>query len=175
MATLRHGFNQREVDPVIVDLTPWEYEHACAVGIGRFTANWGSQDAPHYKSELMEDNRTAQVASAICELAVAKATNRYWSGHVWHKSDHNKYRDLPDVGNNIEVRRVRNGNSIAVRKHQLLKGLILFAAKPVEPEFTQVNVWGFIDYDKAWELGVPAIYAPETTRLVHKTHLKTEW
>ena len=160
---------------MIINLEPWEYQHACTVGIGRFTSNWGLQDAEHYKPEVMEDNRTAQVAAAICELAVAKATNRYWSGHVWHKSDHAKYRNMPDVGNNIEVRRVRNGNSIAVRKHQLGMGLILFAAQPVAPEFTQVNVWGWLEYEKAWQLGVPALYAPETTRLVHKTNLKTEW
>ena len=60
---------------MIIQLEPWEYTHACNIGIGRYTANWGKQDAPHYKKALMEDDRTATVASAICELAVAKATN----------------------------------------------------------------------------------------------------
>jgi hypothetical protein len=157
---------------MIIMLEPWEYVHACNVGIGRFAANWGKGDAVHYKKELMEDDRTAQVASAICELAVAKATNRYWSGHVWSKEDHRKYKDVPDVGTNIEVRRVRKGNTVAVRKHQLGKGLVLFAAQPEAPEFIQVDIWGWIKYDEAWELGEPAHYAPETTRLLNRTHLR---
>ena len=62
---------------VTVELTAWEYEHACDVGIRRYTANWGTFDAAHYSNKaLQEDNRTAQVAAAICELAVAKHTNR---------------------------------------------------------------------------------------------------
>jgi hypothetical protein len=31
--------------------------------------------------------------------------------------------------------------------------LILFAAKAIEPEFKQVEVLGYLDYDNAWELG----------------------
>ena len=157
---------------MIIQLEPWEYTHACNIGIGRYTANWGKQDAPHYKKALMEDDRTATVASAICELAVAKATNRYWSGHVWTKADHNKYRDLPDVGTNIEVRRVRTGNTVAVRKHQLGKGLVLFGAQPEPPEFTQVEIWGWLDYDQAWELAEPSHYEPEKVRLLDRKHLK---
>ena len=160
---------------LIVHLEPWEYVHASTVGIGRFAANWGKQNAPHYKKELMEDDRTASVASAICELAVAKATNRYWSGHVWPKGDHNKYKDVADVGKNIEVRRIRKGNTVAVRKHQLGKGLVLFAAQPEPPEMMSVDIWGWIDYDKAWDLAEPAHYAPETTRLLHRSHLCETW
>lgn len=156
---------------MIITLEPWEYVHACNVGIGRFAANWGKADAPHYKKVLMEDDRTAQVASAIAELAVAKATNRYWPGHVWSKEDHHKYKDVPDVGSNIEVRRVRSGNTVAVRKHQVGKGLVLFAAQPEPPEFMQVDVWGWIHYDQAWELGEPAHYAPETTRILNRNNL----
>jgi hypothetical protein len=160
---------------MLITLEPWEYIHASNVGISRYAANWEKNDAPHYKKELMEDNRTAQVAAAVCELAVAKATNRYWSGHVWTKETHNKYRNTADVGKNIEVRRVRKGNTAAVRKHQLNKGLILFVAQPQPPEFTQVEIWGWIDYDTAWELAEPAHYAPETTRLLDRKHLTTEW
>ena len=158
---------------MLITLEPWEYIHACNVGISRFAANWGKNDAPHYKKELMEDDRTAQVASAICELAVAKATNRYWSGHVWHQSEHARYRDVVDVGRNIEVRRVRNGETAAVRLHQLGDGLILFVARPEPPEFLEVEVWGWIDYDAAWDLAEPAHYDPDRTRLLHRRNLTT--
>ena len=154
------------VKPVVVDLDPWEYAHACDVGIRRFTANWGRHDAAHYDASRMEDNRTAQVAAAICELAVAKHTNRYWSGHVWHQSEHSKYDMLPDVGRNIEVRRVRTSLSAAVRKHQLGKGLVLWVARPIAPEFVQVELYGWIRYDEAWKKGKPSSYAPETTRVI---------
>jgi hypothetical protein len=119
----------------------------------------------------MEDDRTAQVAAAIAELAVAKATNRYWPGHVWSQAEHNKYKDVPDVGSNIEVRRVRSGNTVAVRKHQVGKGLILFAAQPEAPEFMKVDVWGWLEYDQAWELGEPAHYAPETTKILNRNYM----
>ena len=122
----------------------------------------------------MEDDRTAQVASAICELAVAKATNRYWSGHVWHRSEHAKYRDVPDVGTNIEVRRVRTKESVAVRQHQVGKGLVLFAAYAEPPESREVRIWGWMEYDEAWELALPASYdSSGNTKLLPRHLLKS--
>jgi hypothetical protein len=155
----------------IVTLEPWEYEWACSIGIRRFTANWNKKDASHYKAELMEDNRTAQVAACIAELAVAKAINHYWSGHVWSGTEHSKYKSVPDVGTNIEVRRVRKGTTAAVRKHQLGMGLKLFVAYPQPPEFRVCEIWGWMDYDEAWQLGTPSSYAPDTTRLIERSKL----
>lgn len=156
----------------LVVLEPFEYEWASHVGNRRYIENWGKKDAPYYKKDLMEDDRTAQVAAAVCEIAVARLTNRYWSGHVWHASEHAAYKNkTPDVGKNIEVRRVRTGDTAAVRKRQVGKGLVLFVAKPVMPELREVEVWGYIEYDKAWEIGQPAPYSPEDTRLIHRGQL----
>jgi hypothetical protein len=156
----------------LVGLEPFEYEWASHVGIRRYIENWGKKDARYYKKELMEDDRTAQVAAAVCEIAVAKLTNRYWSGHVWHASEHDAYKTkTEDVGKNIEVRRIRTGETAAVRKRQVGKGLVLFVAKPVMPELREVEVWGYIDYDRAWGIGSPAHYSPEDTRLIHKSQL----
>lgn len=168
--TDKHEFLRFE--PVIVQLESWEYAHAADVGIRRFTANWGKPDAPHYDRTRMEDDRTAQVAAAVCELAVAKHTNRFWSGHVWHWTEHDTYRNVPDVGKNIEVRRIRTGKDAAVRKHQVGKGLFLWAAKPFAPEFTAVEMGGWLKYDEAWELGEPSHYAPDTTRMVSVERMK---
>ena len=153
---------------VVVPLTAWEYEHACDVGIRRYTANWGVPDAPHYSNKaLQEDNRTAQVAAAVCELAVAKYTNRYWSGHVWHRSEHQVYRAIPDVGRNIEVRRIRTSNGAAVRKKQNgIVGLVLWVAKPIMPELKAVELFGWKEQLEAWELGTPTTYDPENTRTI---------
>lgn len=154
------------ITPITIDLEPWEYEHACNVGIRRFTANWTKQDAPHYKKERMEDNRTAVTAAAICELAVAKHTNRYWHAHIWHRTEHEKYRHLPDVGRNIEVRRIRTRKQAAVRRHQLGQGLVIWAAETIAPEFRQVTLYGWLKYDDAWELGQESDYDPQNTRVI---------
>ena len=138
---------------MIVNIDPWEYEWASSVGVKRFIANWKKQDAKHYDPSRMEANRTAQVASALCELAVAKTINQYWAGTAWAESDHDNEKHRPDVGRNIEVRRVRTKNAVAVRKKQVGLGLILFAAKAIEPEFQQIEVLGYLEYDKAWDLG----------------------
>lgn len=160
------------VDSFKIHLEPFEYEWASHVGTRRYIENWRKKDAPYYKKELMEDDRTAQVAAAVCELAVAKATNNYWSGHVWAAGLHNAYKSkINDVGKNIEVRRVRTGETAAVRRRDLGKGLVLFVAKAIMPELRQVEIWGQIDYDKAWAVGKPAYYSPDDTRLVHRNQL----
>jgi hypothetical protein len=120
----------------------------------------------------MEDDRTAQVAACVAELAVAKYANRFWSGHVWHRSEHGKYRKAADVGTNIEVRRLRTKETAAVRKKQLGQGLVLFVAKPIMPECRQVIIYGYLDYDMAWSLAVPSSYDPEHTREIGPEFLK---
>jgi hypothetical protein len=138
----------------------------------RFIENWGKRDASHYDKKRMEDDRTAQVAACVGELAVAKVTNQYWSGHVWHKSVHKEYKHLPDVGKNIEVRRVRTSPSGAVRKRQVGKGLVLFIVRPVMPELRAVELLGWLDHDEAWELGEPSGYDTENTRVIPQERLK---
>tara|TARA_B100000678_G_C18045869_1_gene436608 strand:- start:127 stop:507 length:381 start_codon:yes stop_codon:yes gene_type:complete len=123
----------------------------------------------------MEDDRTAQVAAAVCELAVAKTTNRYWHAHIWHATEHHRFKDLPDVGRNIEVRRVRTSKSAAVRRHQCGKGLVLFVAYALPPELREVDVLGWIDMDSAWEAGEPPSWDTENSRVVSPEHLTPWW
>lgn len=152
-------------------LSPWEYEWASHVGARRYIENWEKQNAPHYHASRMEDDRTAQVAACVAELAVAKYINQFWSGHVWHGSQHLRYKELADVGKNIEVRRLRTKDSAAVRRHQVGKNLVLFVAKPILPELREVIIYGGLDYDEAWELGAPSDYDPENTRELAPEHL----
>ena len=156
---------------VTIRLAPWEYEWASHVGARRYVANWNRADAKHDHRERMEDDRTAQVAACVAELAVAKHTNRYWSGHVWDARDHTTYRDIADVGTNIEVRRIRTRSSAAVRLRQLGRQLVLFVARPVMPEMRSVEILGWLPYDKAWGLGVPSDYDPDT-RLIAPEYLR---
>ena len=142
----------------VITLEPWEYEWASHVGIRRFIENWGKGNAVHYQRERMQDDRTAQVAACVAEIAVAKYANRYWSGSAWKASQHDRHKDAPDVGANIEVKRLRTGDYAPVRRKQVGKGLVLFVAKPIEPELRQVIIFGFRDYDEAWNLAAPADY-----------------
>ena len=162
---------------ILIELEKWEYEWASHVGIRRFTENSEKQDATHYKREYMEDDRTAQVAAAIGELAVARVTNQYWGGHVWAGNRHAENRGRADVGHNIEVRRLRSSNNAAVRRRQLGKGLVLFVVRPVPDEFRTVEMLGWIDHDEAWELGEPSGYDPENTRVIAANNLRsiTTW
>lgn len=129
----------------VISLESWEYERGFAVGIARFTANWSNGDAKHYDRSRMEEDRNAQAAAALCEIAVARYTNRYWHGHVWHRSDHWKHRGSADVGKSIEVRRVRTKNAVAVRRSDA--GRIVWAAKTVDPEYRQIELLGYIAAD----------------------------
>jgi hypothetical protein len=142
----------------LIDLETWEYEYASHIGIRRFTANWNKSDAQYYDRTKMEDDRTAQVASAIGELAVAKAVNQYWSASIWTAQEHDQYKYIADVGNNIEVRRVRTQNGPAVRSKDLNRGLIIFGVRPVVPEFRQVEILGWIDADLGWQIGEEKSY-----------------
>jgi len=142
-----------------VTLEYWEYEVASLVAARRVTANWNKRDAAWYDASRMEDNRTALLAATVSEMAVAKALNRYWSPTAWNPEDHDKHRNDPDVGRNIEVRRIRKRDGrAAVRKHQVGKGLVLFVAYPEPPEFQVVEIVGWLPYDKAWEIGASADY-----------------
>lgn len=133
----------------IITIMPWEYERCFAVGIGRFTARWNTPDAAYYDRDLMEEDRNAQAAAAICELAVAKYTNQYWHGGVWSSGDHFKYMRLADVGSNIEVRRVRTANAVMVRKKDA--GKVVWAARVNDSEYRSVEILGFIAADDVIE------------------------
>lgn len=144
---------------VVIDLEPWEWKNAIEVGANRTVANWNRKDAPHYDRSRMEDDRTADAASAISELAVAKATGRFWTaGGAWSVSDHHRYRDLPDVGDNIEVRRVRDSSRQDFAVGEKDEGRVIFATYVVPPEFRTVRVLGWIMGAEALEIGTPTAY-----------------
>jgi hypothetical protein len=141
----------------LIVLEPHEHNAAVGVGVARFNARRDSEDKHYYDRSRMEDDFTAGIASAVCEMAVAKHTNRYWGAHVWHASDHDKYKDMPDVGTNIEVRRTRT-DFVAIRHKDVQANRVIFAASVKLPEFVEVTIHGWITAAEGWELGYPADY-----------------
>ena len=150
---------------VMITLSDDELDQAKRVGDGRNAANTASPDKPYYHRELMQDDETASFAAATAEAAVAKATGRQWHAKVWPAGEHWKHRDEPDVGRNIEVRRIREpNNGLVVREKDLNKGKVIFVAYPLpETGFRQVDVIGWLRAEDAWDLGKEAF---EETRRV---------
>lgn len=157
---------------VLVTFTPWELEWVTTVGMRRHNNNLHKHDAAHYDPRLMEDNLTASIKSAKCELAAAKALGRYWSGSVWDTGQHEKYKHEPDVAPNIEVRRTRNANGalpVRIRDVDDNRDLVLTYYEEI---LRAVRVLGWIDADTGWSIGKPAHYSPDTTRLVSQYSLR---
>jgi hypothetical protein len=141
---------------LIITLEPWEYVHAHDVGIRRAVANWNVADKSSYTLGNNQPEIIASPAAAIAECAVAKALNRYWSGHVWDNRDHKDYRDLPDVEPNLEVRRIREkkANGVgSVWKKDIGNDKIIVYTFPIPPEFRKVEILGWLPADVAWEKG----------------------
>lgn len=142
----------------VVDFHPWEYIRAHDVGIRRAVANWGKADSLDYQnSKTMQPERTSEAAAALCEYAVAKYLDLNWSAHEWSASAHESYRHLADVGQNIEVRRVRSPSGRATVKPKDVKpGFNFVVAYAVPEEFRQVQILGWLPVEEAWEIGTPA-------------------
>lgn len=143
---------------VLVHLTDEQLADARRVGAGRNLMMRGVADMPYYHRELMEDDEVASFASACAEIAVALTTGLRWHAKVWHKSEHHLHKDEPDVGENIEVRRIRNPHSgLCVRKKDLKQNKFIFVAYPIpESGYRDVDVIGWLPADQAWEIGTDA-------------------
>lgn len=158
---------------MIVDLYPWEIELAYQVGIRRDNVNATKPDAAHYDRSRMEDNLRASVAAAACELAVARATCCYWTMSIWDTSQHYKYKALPDVLPNIEVKRVREPeNPMVVRRREVGTGMVIVSAYAVPSFFRSVEIKGWLPADEAWSLGKPAAYDTANSRVVDQEQLR---
>lgn len=159
---------------MIVALAPYEKEWAYTVGIRRHNANLHKHDAQHYKPELMEDNLRASIAAACCEIAVAKATGRYWSGSAWDSAQHAWFNSEPDVYPCLEVRRTRiPGGSLPIRERDKNSNRIMVQAYVTDAfNINDVDVTGWCHAPWGWDNGTPSHYDPDKTRLVRQDLLQ---
>ena len=150
----------------LVTLQDWEVDWATHVGEQRRLANRNTANAAHYDPNRMQSEEIASRDTCLAELAVAKFLNQYWSGSYWPRSEHEKYRHLPDVGKDIEVRRIRKRtNPLVVRERDVRADhriVIAYVTKRL-----QVEVIGGARASEAWANGEPAPYDKQgKTRLL---------
>lgn len=157
-----------------VTLEDWEYENAVFVAQNRHANNRNVPDAADYDMSRMEDNLRADIASACCEIAVAKLLGAYWVGGHWQRSEHHKYNELPDVMPNIEVKRIRERtHNLLAKKRYVGKGLALVCAYVDPNNMRNVDVIGWKYADDAWEIGRPVDWdATGGIRLVPQSELE---
>ena len=144
-----------KVKGVLIKLSDDDLAQAKAVGDGRNAANAGSKDKPYYDRSRMEPDDIASFAAAAAECAVARALNKKWHAKVWPAHEHWLHKNEPDVGENIEVRRLRFPHRpLAVRQKDLGQNKFLVLAYPIpETGYRFVDVIGWIDADEAWRIG----------------------
>ena len=106
-------------NPDYVAIEPYEWVQCRSIGRARTEANIGKGDAAEYDREAMMPDPEGNVMTVLCEFAVAKYTGENWTGMgAWSKEDHYKYKHLPDVGDDIEVRMIVRGPGPKIRDHE---------------------------------------------------------
>jgi hypothetical protein len=156
-----------------VRLTPWEREWAEHVANKRTEANLGKSNAAHYDESKLQDDYIADLAGAVCELAVAKRLNKYWDGSYWTEGQHSDFERRADVGTNTEVRRIRSRHyRLQVRAKEVREERIMVLAYAHEPHFVAVDVIGWGYACELWERGEPIEWDKSgNTRLVDQRWL----
>ena len=144
------------VKGILIELSDADLAKAKEVGDGRNAANTRSKDKPYYDRSRMEPDEIASFAAAAAECAVARALNQEWHAKVWPASEHWQHKDEPDVGNNIEVRRLRFPHRpLAVRQKDIGRNKFIVLAYPLpETGYRFVDVIGWMDADEAWRIGI---------------------
>lgn len=151
---------------VVVRLSREDYEASWAAGIARMMENLNKNDAPDYQRGHNIPEHLAQPLAVMCEVAVARhlGVPWDWDAAVWAAKDHNRFRNNADVGSNIEVRRVKYPNGpVSLRSNQVGKGLTLFVAYAMPPEYLAIKILGARPYDDAWNDAQPAVYGGVTS------------
>ena len=141
------------------------------VADGRNAQNAESSDRPWYDRTLMQDDATASMAAACAEAGVAGILGLVWHAKVWDAASHHLHRHEPDVGDNIEVRRIREpDNGLVVRQSDTGAGKIVVIAYPLpESGFAVIDVIGWMAADDAWRVG--SDYRVQTRR-VQQRHIR---
>jgi len=137
-----------------ITLKPWQLRWAQDAGKKRTELNEGKvTDRPDYADHsVLQDDLTANTAACICELAVSLCLNQSWNGAYWLPSEHREASKAPDVGHNVEVRRVRHlGRPMPVKKSE--QDCDIFQVWSNPNDLSQVKIIGWAPGVYAWQHG----------------------
>ena len=136
-----------------VVLRPFEFVQAAQVGADRIVRNYRNaswiQDGHRKELPLV-----AQHASVAAELAVARVLGQYPTAvGAWDAGRHFEFSGLPDVGENVEVKRVTSLGATCFSFQQKDVDRTLAVCYVEEPSLAVVRVLGWVSGHKAVEAG----------------------
>lgn len=134
---------------------------ALVCGALRRHANFAKSNSSSYKgNKHLQPEAFASPAGCAAEIAVAQHLGQSWNARAWPESDHGRFRDVPDVGHSIEVKRIRdNKQYVEVKKKETGRGRILWVVRTVGLEHLELDLLGWIPYDHAWAMGEQTVRA----------------
>jgi hypothetical protein len=130
---------------MIVPLTKDEVRVCTLLAVERWLTKFGSVDRPNYaegkRAGRLEPEINANIRANVAEWAVAKVFNAQWSVPWYPNELHPRRKDIPDVGDNLEIRTVRTQDSIPFWAKDLGKTIV--GVKVIDEEyFSQVKIYG---------------------------------
>ena len=130
---------------MIVQLSKDEVRVCANLAVERWLTKFGSVDRPNYadgkKAGRLEPEINANIRANVAEWAVARAYNLQWSVPWYPNEFHLRRKDIPDVGNNLEVRTVRTLDSIPFWKKDTGKTIV--GVKVLDEEYySEVEIYG---------------------------------
>lgn len=135
---------------MIVNLSKDEIRVCALLAVERWLTKFGSVDRPNYaegkRLGKLEPEINANIRANVAEWAVARLYNLQWSVPWYPNELHVQRKDIPDVGNNLEVRTVRTQDSIPFWKKDT--GKIIVGVKVLDEEYySQVEIYGSFKAD----------------------------
>lgn len=133
---------------IVVKLSKDEVRLCAMLAVERWLIKYGSADKTSYAhgkiTGQLEHNLNAEVRSIAAEWAVAKHFKIAWNVPCYPNSEHPNRKDLPDVGNDGEVRTIRTRNSIPYWAKD--KGKIIIACKVTDLNYySEVEIFGHFE------------------------------
>lgn len=132
---------------------------AAVSGMLRRQANFTKGNSRSYsRGAKLQPEAFASPAGCAAEIAVAQHLGMSWDARAWLASQHNQFSRMPDVGENIEVKRIRdNKKFVEVKAKETGRGRILWVVRTVGEEHLELDLLGWMTYDDAWAAGEPTV------------------
>lgn len=163
MALFKHSSTPVPDGAVRVVLTGDNATLAMTCGALRRHGNLYKGNSNSYpKSAKLQPEAFASPAGCAAEIGVAQHLGQCWNARAWPAQRHNALKTMPDVGHNIEVKRIRDDKQYVEVKRKETSAetnqkRILWVVRTIGDEHIEVDLLGWIDCDYAWEHGKPTV------------------